>query len=274
MSSTIFPGMDPYLEDPQLWPGVHHRLIVYICDQLSPLLRPRYIAAIEERVYVEGPERDVIPDVWVRRRIAESPALRFIAEPTAVAVLEEDDEPLVVKAPGLEIHEGYITILDLHSRQQIVTVIEVVSPANKYAGSGRKSYETKQREVLASDANLVEIDLLRFGPHVLAIPEYRVGGKVGTYDYLVSVNRARYLREDFELYPCRLRKKLPRIRIPLAGNDPDVRLDLQAVLAHTYEAGSYDHRIDYRKPCVPPLPPDDQTWADQLIAQAHATSSE
>jgi hypothetical protein len=48
----IFPGMDPDLEDPQLWPGFRHALIVYLRDQLRPLLAPRYMAAIEDRVYL------------------------------------------------------------------------------------------------------------------------------------------------------------------------------------------------------------------------------
>jgi hypothetical protein len=30
----LFPGMDPYLEDPHLWTGVHTSLIVYIRDFL------------------------------------------------------------------------------------------------------------------------------------------------------------------------------------------------------------------------------------------------
>ena len=55
--SMIFPGMDPYLESPLLWPGVHTSLIVYFRDQLQPLLRPRYLATIEERVYLERPAR-------------------------------------------------------------------------------------------------------------------------------------------------------------------------------------------------------------------------
>jgi hypothetical protein len=120
---------------------------------------------------------------------------------------------------------------------------------------------------------LVEIDLLRFGLHVVAVPQYGAQGMAVTYDYLVSVSRAQSPRDEFEFYPCRLRKKLPLIRIPLTGNDPDVQLDLRAVLAHTYEAGYYDDRIDYRKPCAPPRSPDDQAWADQLIGQAGATSS-
>jgi hypothetical protein len=77
-------------------------------------------------------------------------------------------------------------------------------------------------------------------------------------------------REGFQLYPRRLRDRLPRIRLPLAAPDPDVVLDLQAVLARTYEAGGYMERLDYTAPCVPPLSPEDQCWADDLIRAALA----
>ncbi len=46
-----FPGMNPYLEHPSLWAGIHHRLITAIANDLGPKLRPKYIVAIEERVY-------------------------------------------------------------------------------------------------------------------------------------------------------------------------------------------------------------------------------
>ncbi|MFN4259401.1 MAG: DUF4058 family protein [Gemmataceae bacterium] len=61
----IFPDMDPYLEDTRLWPGVHNRFVVYLADYLQPQLRPRYIAAVEERVYLEGPEQRIVPDVII-----------------------------------------------------------------------------------------------------------------------------------------------------------------------------------------------------------------
>jgi hypothetical protein len=64
--SMSFPGMDPYLEEPQIWTGVHATLIVYIRDQIQPRLRPRYLATVEERVYLEGPDREIIADVWLR----------------------------------------------------------------------------------------------------------------------------------------------------------------------------------------------------------------
>jgi hypothetical protein len=60
-----FPGMDSYLEHPALWPGLHNRLIVAIANQLQPRLLPRYLTSIEERVFGEGPSRQMIPDVPV-----------------------------------------------------------------------------------------------------------------------------------------------------------------------------------------------------------------
>ncbi|MGH7202448.1 MAG: DUF4058 family protein, partial [Planctomycetaceae bacterium] len=67
-----FPGMDPYLEDPSLWPDVHHNLISEIQAVLNRAITPKYHARIEERVYIsdeDDPGRAVIiPDVKVRRR--------------------------------------------------------------------------------------------------------------------------------------------------------------------------------------------------------------
>src|SRR5437763_15907809 len=66
-----FPGMDPYLEAPELWPDVHHRLISEIQAALVPQLRPRYVARVELRVYTsdyDDPGLEVlIPDVRVER---------------------------------------------------------------------------------------------------------------------------------------------------------------------------------------------------------------
>jgi hypothetical protein len=164
-------------------------------------------------------------------------------------------------------HETYLNILDRRADERVVAVIEVLSPTNKYAGPGRDSYLTKQREILQSSAHLVEIDLLRAGPHVLAVPEH-AARRQGEYDYLVCINRARERRIDFELYLSRLRERLPNIGIPLAGDDPDVLLNIQAAVAQAYDAGAYDDRLHDHRPCVPALPAADQAWADQLIAAA------
>jgi hypothetical protein len=263
--AMIFPGMDPYLEHPQLWEGAHHSVITYLRDQLQPLLRPHYLAAIEERVFVEVAEREIVPDLWVRR--ADRPCEERGGQATAVA---EIDEPVLLEAPELEIHQPYIEILDRQSGQRVVAVIEVLGPSNKYAGPGRDSFLAKQREVLHSTAHLVEIDLLRTGPHVLTVPEYLSRGSC-QYDYLVCVTRAKGMRNHFELYPRRLRERLPRIGIPLSGEHPDVPLDIQAAVEKTHEMGAYLDRIDYRQPCQPPLASEDQAWADRLIGEKLAS---
>lgn len=260
--AMIFPGMDPYLETAPLWPGVHNSLVVYTRDVLQPQLRPRYVAAIEERVYVAGPDREVRPDVSVRQTRRE--------RRSGGTALLEADAPVVVVAPAEPVRESYVAILDLTAGQRIVTVIEVVSPSNKYAGAGRESYLAKQTEVLGSDVHLVEIDLLRAGPHVLAVPESLAQARGKSYDYLVCVNRAEGPRDRYELYPRRLADRLPRLRIPLADDDPDAVLDVQAVLVQTYEAGRYRDRIDYARPCEPPLSGDDRVWAEGLVRAAAA----
>lgn len=259
----IFPGMDPYLEHPQFWTSVHSRLIVYFSDQLQPQLLPRYVASIEERLFVEGPDRNIVPDLRVERTASSArvPTTRG----TALA-----DEPVVVRMPELEIHETFIEILDRSTGLEVVTVIEVVSPSNKSSGPGRDSYRTKQQEVRASRAHLVEIDLLRNGEHVLAVGEW-LARERGVYDYLACVNRAQGLRDNYELYFRTLREPLPKIRIPLADGDPDVRLDVQAALHQAWEAGRYPYRIDYHVPCVPALASGDQAWADELIRTAGVT---
>ncbi len=232
----LFPGMDPYLERSAVFPGIHRPMVVYLADQLVQQIHPRYIASIGRRTYLEDGrfEESVEPDANDRRF-------------------------------DLEINEPFIEILDSKSNMRVVTVIEVVSPSNKYAGPGRDSYAAKQYEVRASTASLVEIDLLRRGPHVVAVPESRLANGRYGHDYIACVNWARHGRSQFEVYRRTVRQPLPRIAIPLAGDDADAVLDLRAALDKAYDAGSYGQRIDYSRPCDPPLSAEDQDWANQLV---------
>jgi hypothetical protein len=254
-----FPGMDPYLEHPVLWEGIHARLVVAIANQLQPKLDPRYIASIEERVFIEGPQRR-IPDVWIQKVREESGS-----SPLAEA---DSDTAVIVEVEDLEIHEARVEILDSYSEMKLVALIEVVSPANKAAGPGRVSYKAKQRETLTRECHLVEIDLLRHGRHVLCIPEWRVK-PFKPFDSLCCVNRWP-LRNRFEIYPRPLRQRLPRLKIPLADGDPDSTLDLQAALEQIYVEGRYWRRIRYDQKCKPRLSPKDQAWAGERIVAFRA----
>lgn len=66
-----FPGMDPWLEDRDVWPGVHSRLINNSSDQLQPQLRALgYFVDVAERIYIEESDRFVVPDLVVIERAA------------------------------------------------------------------------------------------------------------------------------------------------------------------------------------------------------------
>jgi hypothetical protein len=175
---------------------------------------------------------------------------------------------LLVEVEPVEVHEPYVEIRDRHQGMRVVTVIEVVSPSNKAAGEGRRSYQAKQQETLASESHLVEIDLLRRGRHMVAVPEGRVRA-LGAFDYLVSVNRTPW-RKRFEVYLRGLRDRLPRVRVPLADPDADVPLDIQAALGQVYDDGDYALRMRYDEPCEPPLEAADQQWANECWAAYRA----
>lgn len=257
-----FPGMDPWLESH--WGDIHQSMITYARDALNEQLPAGLRARVEERVYLElSSERlhRLVPDV----RVVEFSAKRgtaFSLPPVrggaAVA------EPIVVRLPGDPVTESFIQVVDARSGNRVVTVIEILSPANKVPGTGRDLYVAKQEEISASDSSLVEIDLLRQGrPVTLCLPENLPPERRSPY--LVSVSRS-WKRLEFEVYPMPLRERLPTIRVPLRSDLDDVFLDIQSLLNKAYTNGGYD-TIDYTRDPVPPLDPDDAAWADALLRQ-------
>ena len=58
------------------------------------------------------------------------------------------------------------------------------------------------------------------------------------------------------------------ILVPLAGDDPDVLLDLQVAVQRTYIEGPYLRAIDYTISPDPPLDDDDAIWADAVLRAA------
>jgi hypothetical protein len=259
-----FPGMDPYLEHPALWPGVHQRLITYLGDRLNTLLPPHYVADIGERLYVVQPDRSIYPDVVV----VEPPSTVALPEQQqgSTAAVLSSDPPWVLTVEPLEVREVFIEILSLEDASQVITVIEVLSPSNKAANSeGRHLYVTKQQEILQSPIHLIEIDLLRYGEHTVAAPRESLLAR-GVWDYLVCLHRGGQ-RARYEVWATTLRQRLPRIRVPLGHGEPDIVLDLQAVLDRCYDEGAYTRRLDYRREPLLPLSETDRTWAATLLGE-------
>jgi len=66
--TSPFPGMDPWLERPALWPGVHDNLIISLLRALAPLVSPRYYVDVRQRlVFAVAPSEpaSIVPDVFV-----------------------------------------------------------------------------------------------------------------------------------------------------------------------------------------------------------------
>jgi hypothetical protein len=258
-----FPGMDPYLENPVLWPGAHQGMITGLRNALNRLLPSGYVADMGERIYVMQPDRSIYPDVVV---FEQSTTSTFPVNTGAVTATVADP-PLILVDEPVEIREVYIEIVPVGDETRVVTAIEVLSHINKTRGSeGHALYRTKQRELLQSDVNLIEIDLLRRGDHTVAASRESLLER-GRWDYLVCLHRSRD-HGRYETWPRTVRDRLPRIWVPLEHGLPDIIVDLQEVFDQNYDDAAYGRRIDYIREPVPALDAAGATWADALLKSA------
>jgi hypothetical protein len=124
-----FPGMDPYLEDPQIWPTFHHDLVLSLYQILLPGLVDRYRARINQRHYVT-------------------------------------EQALFTSVVREQHREDFIEIRH-RGDGRLITLLEVVSPTNKTSATGRQVYLDRRKAGKASGANLVEIDLVLQGQPTL-----------------------------------------------------------------------------------------------------------
>ena len=254
-----FPGMDPYLEHPALWPDVHNRLIASIAVAITPMITPRYYVGLERRIYfLLADEREAVgrPDLAVITAMSLGLFSGTVldASDAGLAVLD-------VEIPMPEqVNESYLELREVGSHR-VVTVIELLSPANKIQGAGRQAYTSKREAVFASDVNLVEVDLLRPG-----LP-MEIVGNPPRCDYRILVSRAAR-RPRARLYGFGVGMPIPVIAVPLETGEAEPILDLGDVLRGTYQRARFDLRLDYHVPPVPPLPEPDAAWAAGTIAAA------
>ena len=249
-----FPGMNPYLEHPTLWPGIHNGLIAALQLFLAPQLRPRYYVALEERVYVTEPEQRTLvgrPDITVVRSSE--------AEQTSKPSLS-DSPVLTVQVPVPdEVRETYLEVRETGTHH-VITVLECLSPTNKRPGRGRRMYEDKRLDILATHTHLVEIDLIRSGEPMPLIDQARRS------DYHILVSRGD-CRPYATLYPFGVRQPIPTFPLPLKAADPEPLIDIGQLLHELYDRAGYDLRMDYMIDPEPPLPAADAVWASRLLRQ-------
>jgi Uma2 family endonuclease len=256
--ASPFPGMNPYLENPLFWSEIHNLLIVAIFRKLNPQLRPKYKVAIEKRVYQIIDEDSLlvgIADVAVQStQQKSSPELANIAvaSPSIQAVTVDVTMPETVK-------ETYLEVRDI-ATQEVVTIIEILSPKNKRRGEGRNAYTKKRLQVLGSYTNLVEIDLLRDGK-----PIQQLQNNLQT-DYRILVSRAT-TRPKADLFAFNLPNPIPAFLLPLREDDTEPLLDIQTLISEIYDEGNYDLVIDYNQEAVPAMSAENIAWVNAVLKE-------
>ena len=218
-----FPGMDPYLENEDLWPVFQHQMALSLYQLLLPGLVERYRARVCQRLYT-------------------TPQVLF------TSIIQEEHS------------EDYIEIRQ-RSDGRLVTLVELVSPANKVTPEGRVAYLDKRREGRAHGASVVEIDLVLQGKPLLDYSRE----SLPDWDYVVTVTRDSQ-PDRHEIYTSTLQKRLPRFRLPLASDERDTVFDLHTAFTRCYDQGGFAERIDYRNDPRTPLEEDDRVWLRELLA--------
>ncbi len=268
-----FPGMDPYLEAPAVWPDFHERLASEMSVELNRILPGPYYALLQMR-----PELGVVEERKARQRIVPDVAVvrhpRSQPVPSGITTLErprrEVSQSVEMTVHIEAIRHQFVEIRDSMNGHKLITLIEILSPSNKRPGPDRDAYQRKQREVLESDASLIELDLLRSGERVL--PDLNLQALLSQFeppaDYVVFVNRSWQRSEGvgYQVFPFGLREWLPCIPIPLQQGEPEIPFDLQYVFNRVYDGGPYRRgAVDYSSPPIPPLSEADKAWAEQLL---------
>jgi hypothetical protein len=244
--------MDPYIEIPKLWSDFHHDLAAELRAQLNRTVPSGYVARMDASVTYDIIEiretRTVRPDVAVYQHPASAESGRggLATVPTIAPV--ESTIPLEVP---LRLYRVEVRWLD---QEQLVTVLEILSPVNKRSGhEAHDEYLRKRRDLFRSGTHLIEIDLLRAGgrpPLETPVPKA---------PYYVTLSRVER-RPKVDVWPIQLWTLLPVLPVPLREPDPDVPLDLGAVVASVYERGNYAAQIDYNQPPPPPLSAEESAW--------------
>ena len=248
-----FPGMNPYFEQPGEWRGIHSSILYLLLSQIAPRIKPAYFAKIEETLYVDRADGErhhafAIADVGITRV-----PLRFTSKNgSAVAVAN----PVQARLPKLKKRTGKRLAIYNRADRKVVTIIEVLSPSNKNARQNHKPYLQKRAEILDSDVNLVEIDLLRSGRRMPLDDEL-----TGPYSILVS--RANE-RPDVQVWPFSLQDPIPQFPLPLSAKDVGPMVNLKAVIDRVYDEAELALTIYDEEP-TPPFTIAVARWAKGIL---------
>ena len=279
-----FPGMNPYLEHPDLWPTLHRKLIKSIANRLNHQLAPIYQVRICERHYqVSGEDslvvgspglswrgdRHVHPHPLSDRTGHMDTSISVHTDPptaipnadthslkNATAEQTQQKSPIAVFVPvPQKIYETYLEIIN--AAGEIVTVIEALSPKKKRPGRGRTLYERQRETLFGSPSHFIEIDLLRgWEPPSIYGPDE-------SGDYRILISRSEQ-RPRAELYTWNVTEPIPKINLPLSGSD-EIPLSLKPMVDEACDRT--DLLVNYQQSPLPPLRFEESLWLEDFLQQ-------
>ncbi len=243
-----FPGMDPRLECPALWPDFQIGMLFAFQAELNCILPEDYAACLDRHVWAWMP--DAAPQE------ADQPNLVTEASVETTKVVA----PITITIPFIgRGSEPYLRIQDARCSRD-VTAIEILGPSRKKAGYPRDRYLWKRNDYFGSRVNVIELDLLRAGARTPL-------GESGIIpaDYLLTISDATEFPK-LGLWPLSVRDSLPQVPIPLGYFEEPVTLDLKACFDRAFAAGPFVRLGVDKRPIDPPLAEPDATWARELLA--------
>ena len=254
-----FPGMNPFIE--QRWQDAHTMLIAYIRDALQDRLPGDLVAGAEEQMVaigVDSPPARFRPDVNVKQPWES-------ADTGGVAVAAPVRAPTATRPTCIFLDEEIERWVEIHDEVGVlITVIELLSPANKVGNDARELYRRKRRTLISGGVSVVEIDLVRQGESVFPEAMNAMMNDQGA-PYGACVFRGIEPKKP-EAYVIGLRERLPIISIPLRPTDADIALELQPLIDQCHERGRY-HRLRYRSDLHPSFAPADAAWVREILHQ-------
>ncbi|MGL6075856.1 MAG: DUF4058 family protein [Fimbriiglobus sp.] len=252
-----FPGMDPYLEHPDFWPGFHTKYLVALAAQIGPRLPDGLYAEVEQYIRLESDIDDsdeepitYRPDVLVASKVKK--------KVKTLSAIYEPGLALNLPKPKKTSTKRFIAISKLRTRE-VVTVVELLSHSDKSGSTNGKQYHLKRETYLANGISFVEIDLIRSG-HRMVKPQQNIPDA----DYYFLVSPA-FEFPVAEVWATTVRDALPSLPIPTGKSLPPVVVDQRVAMDRVYEEAAYNRQLDYTQPPIPALRSGDAEWAEALI---------
>jgi uncharacterized protein DUF4058 len=221
-----FPGMDPYLEAPHIWPDLHNALAAELRKDLNQTLPNPYYARLEMRPEL-GVSSDPIHHQFVEIRDS-SQGHKLI---TLIEIVSPSNKRL---GPDREAYER---------KQREVFDSDASLVEIDLLRGGRRILPDPGLDALIHD--------MEQPPAYLVLINRAWRRTPGTSAY--------------QVFPVSLHEWLPCIPVPLKENENEVTLDLQFAFNRAYDSGRYRRgAVDYASPPPEPLMDAAAAWAAEL----------